>query len=136
MIDKKLLYNDNYFRYLFILLRHGSMVTRRRIVHEKMIFVEYQDRVRFAILNDKNKNRLIVFCYLQQEGRIEYDFIGEMRIFGYYPKQVRKILYYKHKEILEDGEFRERLSTSTVVISKKRARSYKRWLEYRNSSAR
>jgi hypothetical protein len=128
-----LLYNDNYFRYLFILMKYGADVKRRRIRATIFLFLEYK-RVRFGIVNDKKKNRLLIFVYYKETAEQKlFEYLGEVRIYGYYPKQVRKILYNLQKKIRENAEYRERIIKSPVTISRKRGQNYKRWIKYSGS---
>lgn len=138
VIHKGATYSDNYFNYLFILMRYASFVTRRRIKNKIFIFLEYsptEDRkdgdIRIAILNDKRKNRLVLFIYTKDKEDIEFKYLGEIRIYGYYPKQVRKILYNIQKKIREnDKGYRDKITTKPVTISKARSAAYKRWRSY------
>lgn len=135
-MNNNLLYNDNYFRYLYFLMRYGADIKRRRIRAKIFLFIEYE-RVRFGILNDKKRNRLVIFVYYKET--VEQPLfvsLGEIRIYGYYPKQVRKILYNVQKRIKEEDEYRERVSKSSVTISRKRAKAFQRWTKYSNSGAK
>ena len=125
-----LLYNDRYFHYLFILMKYGAGVRRRRIRVKTFLFLEYE-RIRFGIVNDKNKNRLLVFVYYKEtEEQKLFEYLGEVRIYGYYPKQVRKIFYNLQKRIREDEQYRERVAKSSVTIIRKRGKAFQRWLKY------
>lgn len=129
-----LLYNDNYFHYLFILMKYGAEVLRRRIRAKVFLFLEYE-RVRFGILNDKKKNRLLIFVYYKEtENQKLFKYLGEVRIYGYYPKQVRKILYNLQKKIRENDEYRERISKSSIAISRKAGQAYQRWIKRNGGS--
>jgi hypothetical protein len=110
-------------------MKYGAGVLRRRIRAKIFLFLEYE-RVRFAILNEKKKNRLLIFVYYKetQEQKL-FKFLGEIRVYGYYPKQVRKILYTLQKKIRENDQYRERVSKSSVTISRKRGQAYKRWIK-------
>lgn len=137
MIHKGATYSDNYFNYLFVLMRYASFITRRRIKNKLFLFLEYsptgnikEGDIRFVILNDKIRNRLTLFIYDKTEQSIEFEYLGEVRIYGYYPKQVRKILYNLQKKIREDADYRDKIIKKTVVISRARAANYKRWIGY------
>jgi hypothetical protein len=128
-------YSDNYFNYLFILMRYASFVTRRRIKNKILLFLEYSPTgdikdgdIRFVIINDKNKNRLLMFVYTKTEVDDVFKYLGEVRIFGYYPKQVRKILYNVQKKIREEDEYRNKIAKKPVTISKARSSAYKKWM--------
>jgi hypothetical protein len=128
-------YSDNYFNYLFILMRYASFVTRRRIKNRILLFLEYSPTgdikdgdIRFVIINDKNKNRLLMFVYTKTEVDDVFKYLGEVRIFGYYPKQVRKILYNVQKKIREEDEYRNKIAKKPVTISKARSSAYKKWM--------
>jgi len=128
-------YSDNYFNYLFILMRYASFVTRRRIKNRILLFLEYSPTgdikdgdIRFVIINDKNKNRLLMFVYTKTEVDDVFKYLGEVRIFGYYPKQVRKILYNVQKKIREEDEYRNKIAKKPVTISKARSAAYKKWM--------
>lgn len=133
-MENNLLYNDNYFKYLYILMRYGADVKRRRIRAKVFLFLEYE-RIRFGILNDKKKNRLLIFIYYKEsEEQKLFEYLGEVRVYGYYPKQVRKIVYNLQKKIKEDNEYRERISKTTVIISRKRGKAFQRWLKHSGGS--
>jgi hypothetical protein len=131
-------YSDNYFNYLFILMRYASFVTRRRIKNKILLFLEYSPTgdikdgdIRFVIINDKSKNRLVMFVYTKTEIDDVFKYLGEVRIFGYYPKQVRKILYNVQKRIREEDEYRNKIAKKPVTISKARGSNYKKWISHR-----
>lgn len=120
-------YTDDYFRYLFILMKYGADVQRRRIRAKIFLFLQYE-QVKFAILNDKKRNRLIMFVYYKEEAdKALYEYVGQINIYGYYPKQVRKIFYGLQKKVREniDG-YRDELRLKNKTISKSRAHNYKR----------
>ena len=121
-MKQKLLYNDDYFNYLFILMRYGAGVINRRIRVKIFIYLEY-DNIKFAVINDKKRNRLIVYVYEREDKFFKY--LGQINIYGYYPKQVRKIFYSLQKKIQENAEYRERLLSSTITISRKQSQNYK-----------
>jgi len=120
-------YTDDYFRYLFILMKYGADIQRRRIRAKIFLFLQYE-QVKFAILNDKKRNRLIMFVYYKEEAdKALYEYVGQINIYGYYPKQVRKIFYGLQKKVREniDG-YRDQLRIKNKTISKSRAYNYKR----------
>jgi len=115
-------------------MKYGAGVQRRRIRTKIFLFLEY-NRVRLGIVNDKNKNRLLVFVYYKETEEQElFEYLGEVRIYGYYPKQVRKIFYNLQKRIREDVQYRERIAKSSVTISRKRGQAYQKWLKYNRSN--
>jgi hypothetical protein len=121
------IYTDSYFRYLFILMKWGAEVQRRRIRVKIFLFLQYE-RVKLAILNDKKRNRLVMFVYYKEaEDKAQYEFIGQINIFGYYPKQVRKILFGLQKRIRENTDgYRDRLKEKNITISRAVSWNYKR----------
>lgn len=123
-----LLYNDNYFNYLFILMRYGAGVIRRRKRKNGIFIYLGYENIRFAIINDKKHNRLMLFVYERDKKTRYFEYLGQINIYGYYPKQVRKILYNTQKKIQENDEYRQRLLNSTITISRKGANLYK-WLK-------
>ena len=120
-------YSDEYFRYLFILMKWGADVQRRRIRAKIFLFLQYE-RVKLAILNDKKRNKLVMFVYYKENTeKAVYEYIGQINIFGYYPKQVRKILYGLQTKIRENTDgYRDRLKEKNITISRARAWNYKR----------
>ena len=120
-------YTDEYFRYLYILMKWGAEVQRRRIRAKIFLFLSY-DRVKFAILNDKKRNKLVMFVYYKEDSeKALYEYVGQINIFGYYPKQVRKILFGLQKQIRENTDgYRDRLKEKNITISRARAWNYKR----------
>ena len=120
-------YSDEYFRYLFILMKWGADVQRRRIRAKIFLFLQY-DRVKLAILNDKKRNKLVMFVYYKENTeKAVYEYVGQINIFGYYPKQVRKILYGLQTKIRENTDgYRDRLKEKNITISRARAWNYKR----------
>ena len=120
-------YTDEYFRYLFILMKWGAEVQRRRIRAKIFLFLQYE-QVKFAILNDKKRNRLVMFVYYKEDSeKALYEYVGQINIFGYYPKQVRKILFGLQKKIRENTDgYRDKLKIKNNTISKSRAWNYKR----------
>lgn len=121
------IYTDSYFRYLFILMKWGAEVQRRRIRVKIFLFLQYE-RVKLAILNDKKRNRLVMFVYYKEaEDKAQYEFIGQINIFGYYPKQVRKILFGLQKRVRENTDgYRDRLKEKNITISRAVSWNYKR----------
>ena len=121
------IYTDSYFRYLFILMKYGSDVIRRRIRAKVFLFLQYE-QVKLGILNDKKRNRLVMFVYYkEEEDKAQYEFIGQINIFGYYPKQVRKILFGLQKKIRENTDgYRDRLKEKNITISRAVSWNYKR----------
>ena len=121
------IYTDSYFRYLFILMKWGADVQRRRIRVKIFLFLQYE-RVKLAILNDKKRDRLVMFVYYKEdEDKAQYEFIGQINIFGYYPKQVRKILFGLQKRIRENTDgYRDRLKEKNITISRAVSWNYKR----------
>lgn len=121
------IYTDGYFRYLYILMKYGADVVRRRIRAKVFLFLQY-DSVKLGILNDKKRNRLIMFVYYKEPTENSlYEYVGQINIFGYYPKQVRKILYGIQIKVREniDG-YRDKLKEKNITISRSRAWNYKR----------
>lgn len=108
-------------------MKYGSNVLRRRIRARIFLFLQYE-RLKFAILNDKRKNRLVIFVYYKEEDEEAfYEYVGQINIYGYYPKQVRKILYTIQNKIRENTDgYRDRLKTKNITISKSRNWNYKR----------
>jgi len=124
---KSAIYTDSYFKFLFILMKYGAEVQRRRIRAKVFIFLQY-DQVKLAILNDKFRNRLIVFVYYKglEEGDL-HEYVGQINIYGYYPRQVRKIFYSLQKKIRENTDgYRDRLREKNITISRSRSHNYKR----------
>ena len=121
------IYTDSYFRYLFILMKYGADVVRRRIRAKVFLFLQY-DSVKLGILNDKKRNRLVMFVYYKEptENAL-YEYVGQINIFGYYPKQVRKILYGIQIKVRENTDrYRDRLREKNITISRSRAWNFKR----------
>lgn len=126
------IYTDSYFRYLFILMRYGADIERRRRKGDIFIFLQY-NRVKFAILNDKKRNRIMLLVYYKEDAeKAFYEYVGQINIFGYYPKQIRKILYGLQKRIRdnEDG-YRDRLQKKNITISRARAWNFKRYTKWK-----
>lgn len=121
------IYTDSYFKYLFILMKYGSDVIRRRIRAKVFIFLQY-DSVKLGILNDKKKNRLIMFVYYKKpEENALYEYVGQINIFGYYPKQIRKILYGIQIKVRENTDgYRDKLAQKNITVSRARAWNYKK----------
>ena len=126
------IYTNSYFRYLFILMKYGSDVIRRRIRAKVFLFLQY-DRVKLGILNDKKRNRLIMFVYYKEDDeKALYEYVGQINIFGYYPKQVRKILYGIQIKVRENTDgYRDRLKEKNITISRARAWNYKRKMGFK-----
>ena len=124
---KGAIYTDDYFRYLFILMKYGSEIIRRRIRAKIFLFLQY-DRVKFGILNDKNKNRLLMFVYYKEDEEDSlYEYVGQINIYGYYPKQIRKILYGLQQKIRENTDgYRDKLKQKNITLSRSRAWNYKK----------
>lgn len=124
---KVAIYTDDYFRYLFILMKYGSDIIRRRIRAKIFLFLQY-DRVKFGILNDKNKNRLLMFVYYKEDEEDSlYEYVGQINIYGYYPKQIRKILYGLQQKIRENTDgYRDKLKQKNITLSRSRAWNYKK----------
>ncbi len=120
------IYTDNYFNYLHILMKYGAGVLRRRKRATIFIFLEYE-KLRFGIVNDKKLKRLLVFVYYKKDEDSKFEPLGQINIHGYYPKQVRKILYEVQKKLRDniDG-YRDRLEQKTIVISRSSNFNYKR----------
>ncbi len=103
-----------------------------------MLFLEYSPTgdikdgdIRLVLLNDKKRNRLLIFCYIKNSKTKYYEYLGEIRIYGYYPKQIRKILYNVQKKIRENTDgYRDKIIEKPVTISRGRAFAFKRWIEY------
>ena len=112
-------------------MKWGAEVQRRRIRAKIFLFLQY-DRVKFAILNDKKRNKLVMFVYYKEDSeKALYEYIGQINIFGYYPKQVRKILFGLQKQIRENTDgYRDRLKEKNITISRARAWNYKRKMGY------
>jgi len=108
-------------------MKYGSDVIRRRIRAKVFIFLQY-DRVKLGILNDKKRNRLIMFVYYKEDDeKALYEYVGQINIFGYYPKQVRKILYGIQIKVRENTDgYRDRLKEKNITISRARAWNYKK----------
>ncbi len=108
-------------------MKWGAEVQRRRIRVKIFLFLQYE-RVKLAILNDKKRNRLVMFVYYKEaEDKAQYEFIGQINIFGYYPKQVRKILFGLQKRIRENTDgYRDRLKEKNITISRAVSWNYKR----------
>lgn len=130
---KNLEYNDSYFNYLFILMRYASFVTRRRIKVKEFIFLEYAPTglrkdgdIRIIIINDRKRKALILFIYTLDKETDKFKPLGEARIYGYYPKQVRKILYNLQNKIRDDREYRQKFYEGIVTISRNRNYYYKK----------
>lgn len=108
-------------------MKYGSDIIRRRIRAKIFLFLQY-DRVKFGILNDKNKNRLLMFVYYKEDEEDSlYEYVGQINIYGYYPKQIRKILYGMQQKIREniDG-YRDKLKQKNITLSRSRAWNYKK----------
>lgn len=127
MASKGAIYTDSYFKFLFILMKYGADVVRRRIRAKMFLFLQYE-QVKFAILNDKNRNRLIIYVYYKGlEDKDLFEYVGQINIYGYYPRQVRKILYNLQKQIRENTDgYRDRLKTKNITLSRSRSWNYKR----------
>jgi hypothetical protein len=127
MASKGAIYTDNYFKYLFILMKYGADVIRRRIRVKMFIFLQYE-QVKMAILNDSSNNRLVVYIYYKElKAEDSFEYIGQVNIYGYYPRQVRKILYNLQKQIRENTDgYRDRLKNKNITISRSRSWNYKR----------
>ena len=108
-------------------MKWGADVQRRRIRAKIFLFLQY-DRVKLAILNDKKRNKLVMFVYYKEDSeKALYEYVGQVNIFGYYPKQVRKILFGLQKQIRENTDgYRDRLREKNITISRARAWNYKR----------
>lgn len=128
-MSKGAIYTDDYFRYLFILMKYGAEVERRRIRAKIFLFLQY-DRVKLACLNDKKRNRLVVFVYYKEEGENKFfEYLGQINIYGYYPKQVRKIFYNMQKKIRENTDgYRDKVREKLVTISKNKSYNYIKYL--------
>ncbi len=131
MAHKGAIYTDEYFRYLFILMKYGADVERRRIRAKVFLFLQYE-RIKFAILNDKKRNRLIMFVYYKEDvENALHEYVGQINIYGYYPKQIRKIFYSLQKRIRDnENGYRDRLAEKSIVISRSRSWNYKRFMGY------
>lgn len=108
-------------------MKYGAEVERRRIRAKVFLFLQY-DQVKLAVLNDKFRNRLIVFVYYKglEEGDL-HEYVGQINIYGYYPRQVRKIFYSLQKKIRENTDgYRDRLKEKNITISRSRSQNYKR----------
>ena len=75
-----------------------------------------------------------MFVYYKEDSeKALYEYVGQINIFGYYPKQVRKILYGLQKKIRDNtDEYRDKLKIKNNTISKSRAWNYKRlnkWIQ-------
>ena len=127
MATKGAIYTDSYFRFLFILMKYGADIERRRIRASIFLFLQYK-QVKLAVLNDKKRNRLVVFVYYKKdEEKALFEYVGQVMIYGYYPRQVRKIFYNLQKKIREnENGYRERIAEKAIVISRSRAYNYKR----------
>lgn len=127
MASKGAIYTDNYFKYLFILMKYGADVIRRRIRVKMFIFLQYE-QVKMAILNDSSNNRLVVYIYYKElKAEDFFEYVGQVNIYGYYPRQVRKILYNLQKQIRENTDgYRDSLKTKNITISRSRSWNYKR----------
>ena len=69
-----------------------------------------------------------MFVYYKKDcQKAIYEDVGQISIFGYYPKQVRKILYGLQKKVRENTDgYRDKLKIKNNTISKSRAWNYKR----------
>jgi hypothetical protein len=119
-------FSDSYFRYLFILMKYGADVFRRRIRAKIFLFLQY-DRVKLAVINDKKFNRLVIFAYYKkEEEKALFEYVGLIKIYGYFPKQVRKIIYHLQKDIRENKDgFRDKLKHKDKIISRSIAWNYR-----------
>lgn len=127
MAIKGAIYTDDYFKFLFILMKYGADVIRRRIRAKIFLFLQYE-QVKLAILNDKKRNRLIIYVYYKGlEEKDLFEYVGQVNIYGYYPKQVRKILYGLQIKVRENTEgYRDRLREKNITLSRSRAWNYKK----------
>lgn len=131
MAIKGAIYTDSYFKFLFILMKYGADVVRRRIRAKIFLFLQYE-QVKLAILNDKSKNRLTIYVYYKGlEEKDLFEYVGQVNIYGYYPRQVRKILYGLQIKIRENTEgYRDRLREKSITLSRSRAWNYKKMNEW------
>lgn len=127
MAIKGAIYTDDYFKFLFILMKYGADVIRRRIRAKIFLFLQYE-QVKLAILNDKKRNRLIIYVYYKGlEDKDLFEYVGQVNIYGYYPRQVRKILYGLQLKIRENTDgYRDRLREKNITLSRSRAWNYKK----------
>ena len=127
MAIKGAIYTDDYFKFLFILMKYGADVVRRRIRAKIFLFLQYE-QVKLAILNDKRRNRLIIYVYYKGlEDKDLFEYVGQVNIYGYYPRQVRKILYGLQIKVRENTEgYRDRLREKNITLSRSRAWNYKK----------
>ena len=127
MAIKGAIYTDDYFKFLFILMKYGADVVRRRIRAKIFLFLQYE-QVKLAILNDKRRNRLIIYVYYKGlEDKDLFEYVGQVNIYGYYPKQVRKILYGLQIKVRENTDgYRDRLREKNITLSRSRAWNYKK----------
>ena len=127
MAIKGAIYTDSYFKFLFILMKYGADVFRRRIRAKIFLFLQYE-QVKLAILNDKRRNRLIIYVYYKGlEDKDLFEYVGQVNIYGYYPRQVRKILYGLQIKVRENTDgYRDRLREKSITLSRSRAWNYKK----------
>ena len=81
MAIKGAIYTDSYFKFLFILMKYGADVFRRRIRAKIFLFLQYE-QVKLAIINDKKRNRLLIYVYYKGlEEKDLFEYVGQVNIY-------------------------------------------------------
>ena len=86
--------------------------------------LEY-DSIKWGIINDKTNNRLVCFLYEREGSSFKYTNI--IRIHGYYPRQIRKIIFTITERLKNDGEYKKAFLDRGIDVSKNRSESFKRF---------